>query len=802
MRALSHIEKPGTDWTGGSATKTFKIPETTPSPIVIRVKVYQDSTCLIDARFNKSVITVGRSTKSDIVLPDRHISRRHFHFYVEHRQLFVFVAPGKRSVLHEGKAVKAAVLDSGDMLKLSPYRLQVNISRAEASPQLRNELQYQIVFDGQVKGDHSVSRVAKKMKAALKLDGPQTAALFSGKTVVIKQDLDLKDALDFKKNLERMGAIVDVQAAIGSAASKVRQLNGKPVQAHQKQNKNITPGDISDAPDPEVREGEPGNGESVSQLVDNARTIIAPATPPIPAAVEPDDEEDDDEDDCEADFSLREKLSTRGEFRHHPQNRNLNADRVIELFRFREDRVIDARYLGRHENYYLESNRKRFRLIHTNGSNRSYWYFDDRFSGTVKSGDSDAIPISELQVDENLFRKRRRLYRLPLSDIDEIRLNDGSDDYLVRTVLPGLSPVVAEDRPPKKLNWKHGAISVMAHLLFLLVIAFLPLSPNKTMPEPETRFVKVDPNLMDQIQQKEKPVVKPPPPKPKETPPAVKPVQKKKPVKKKAVAKKKPPVRKKSKRVAKKSVKTSKKRASSKTGRKTGRSVASKHPKAGGGHGKGNTTNRNVKQVGLLAMLGDNTGGAVKTNVADVTNLDAVKSTNSGQAKFKVGGIKGKLGTSEISVTGGEVVSTKGNSQVLRSYGASGSGGVAAMEKGSVGQKQVKGMVRARLNKSVRIRGGMSREAVKRVIQQHLDEITYCYETALISNPSIKGKITMEWKIRMSGAVGEVRIKSSTIRSPEIYDCIKSAIRSWRFPKPVGNEVVVSYPFIFDVVGF
>ena len=118
MRALSHIEKPGTDWTGGSATKTFKIPKTTPSPLVIRVKVYQDSTCLIDARFNKSVITVGRSTKSDIVLPDRHISRRHFHFYVEHRQLFFFVAPGKRSVLHEGKAVKAAVLDSGDMLQL------------------------------------------------------------------------------------------------------------------------------------------------------------------------------------------------------------------------------------------------------------------------------------------------------------------------------------------------------------------------------------------------------------------------------------------------------------------------------------------------------------------------------------------------------------------------------------------------------------------------------------------------------------------------------------------------------------
>ncbi|MBT8331512.1 MAG: AgmX/PglI C-terminal domain-containing protein, partial [Deltaproteobacteria bacterium] len=275
-----------------------------------------------------------------------------------------------------------------------------------------------------------------------------------------------------------------------------------------------------------------------------------------------------------------------------------------------------------------------------------------------------------------------------------------------------------------------------------------------------------------------------------------KPVQKKAPVKKKPVVKKKPA------RVSKKPLKTVSPRAASKSGNKARKTVVSRDPKAGGGYGKGNTANRNVKQVGILSMLGDSKGSKVQPAIAEVTNLDAVRSSNSGQAKFKVGGIKGKLGTSEISVTGGDVVATKGNSQVLRSYGAGGSGRVAALQKGSVGQKQVKGMVQARLNKSVRIRGGMSREAVKRVIEQHLDEITYCYETALISNPSLKGKITMEWKIRMSGGVGEVRIKSSTIKSPEIYGCIKSAIKTWQFPKPVGNEVVVSYPFIFDIVGF
>ena len=96
----------------------------------------------------------------------------------------------------------------------------------------------------------------------------------------------------------------------------------------------------------------------------------------------------------------------------------------------------------------------------------------------------------------------------------------------------------------------------------------------------------------------------------------------------------------------------------------------------------------------------------------------------------------------------------------------------------------------------------MSREAVKKVIDKHLDEITYCYESALIANPSIMGKMVFEWKILLSGRVGEVKIKSSSINSSEIHSCIKRAIKSWRFPNPQGAEVIVSYPFIFDVVGF
>jgi hypothetical protein len=111
-------------------------------------------------------------------------------------------------------------------------------------------------------------------------------------------------------------------------------------------------------------------------------------------------------------------------------------------------------------------------------------------------------------------------------------------------------------------------------------------------------------------------------------------------------------------------------------------------------------------------------------------------------------------------------------------------------------------MVSVELNKSVRVQGGMSREAVKRVIDQHLDEISYCYENALIGAPSLMGNIVFEWKILMSGKVGAVRIKSSSIRSGQIHHCIQAAIKTWQFEKPQHSEVIVSYPFVFDIVGF
>jgi outer membrane biosynthesis protein TonB len=342
---------------------------------------------------------------------------------------------------------------------------------------------------------------------------------------------------------------------------------------------------------------------------------------------------------------------------------------------------------------------------------------------------------------------------------------------------------------PSEFTWKHWAVSAGIHLVLVLCLSiywyFQVIAPKPSMPH----FVKIDPTILQQLQPKPK---KPPEPQKVEPPPKPEPQRVAKKVEPpKKTAKKQPP-----KPIAKPTKSKRKVKKVAKARR------PSRHPKAGGGFGKGNIKNRNINQTGLLSVLEKTPLAGPSTAIASVTNLDAVPVPDAGDKNFSVGGVKGSLGNGKISVASGEMLQTKGSDQVFRSAGAKGPGTVAALQRGSTGKKQVQGMVTAKMSRTVKIQGGMSREMVKRIIDQHLEEITHCYETALMANPSIMGRIVFEWKIRMDGSVGQVRIVASSVNSHDVHNCIKAAIKSWQFPKPVGTEVVVSYPFVFDLVAF
>ena len=89
-----------------------------------------------------------------------------------------------------------------------------------------------------------------------------------------------------------------------------------------------------------------------------------------------------------------------------------------------------------------------------------------------------------------------------------------------------------------------------------------------------------------------------------------------------------------------------------------------------------------------------------------------------------------------------------------------------------------------------------------RVINSHLNEVSACYERALLREPGLAGKILLEWNISTSGVVTTAKTKSSTMKSSAVEACILTALKGWKFPPARGAGVVISYPFLFNSVGY
>ncbi|MEJ2642090.1 MAG: AgmX/PglI C-terminal domain-containing protein [Desulfosarcinaceae bacterium] len=685
---------------------------------------------------------------------------------------------------------------------------------------------YDIVFYGQMRPAAKPEQVKAGLQHLFRAGPRQIESLFQQPRVVIKKNISYQKAQQLKTVFEKTGAkchlepvddqrlrVEDFEAVTTQPSVTAPPSESPPT---PKPTSEDTPpaADIGKSLESEAVSGSsaliedkadiPKEAPSISKQAaeaeaksDPASDTVAPpdeeqAIPEISSHEQPSgknpfatvgiyDDDDEEDDDDEADFHLKDQLIKTG----GPVP--AGGDTQVEVIKLRNEQVIDIRYLRKRQRYTIDWDGRKFCLVESRRNAPALFYFNDRLGGRIESAGEGIISTNRLMRDLTPWRKRKNLFRRELPTDGCALIHDGDFEY--RLSVCELNAPADVKLPPKEKRhpYKHAATSLVFHLVF---IAFLGLFPsfNADDGDTESHFVQLDQSQLTELEKiiKPKPIkpTPPPPPPPKKVAPPPKPV-----------VKKQTPVTK---------VKPNRVKAKKKT---KGAKVASvsRHPKAGGGFGKGNVVNRDVNQTGLLSMIGDSVGFQPQAAVAAVTNLDAVTAPGGvNETNFKVGGIVGKLGPDKISVPTGGTVATKGSKQVLRSIGASGPGKVAALEKGEIGQRQVAGTVTASLTKSVLIQGGggMSRQAVKRVIDQHLDEVTYCYETALISNPSIMGKMIFEWRILMNGEVGEVRIKNSTVNSNEIHACIKAAIKTWQFPKPKGSTVVVSYPFIFDVVGF
>lgn len=765
--------------------------DTKAEELVTQFLVYQNSKYLQHTEFMQPEVSIGSHPEADLVLSHSAVADFHANVFFKAGQIYLKNNKPYNGLRVNGRSVIKTMLQLWDVIDIGPYSIVIQQNPAtqsgipadtasapsasieqppsdiDTTPQRKSDAslpaRYAVILENGYVNDIARDRVSDQLGTLLNTDPARVRPLLDRPQHILKNNLPLEKAMRLQKILQRAGAVyaikpmeevhINLQAVV---------TNTPPIAAAEPPQKAI-----SDSPKSEI----------------TAEVTTSPLDGVEPARA--DKEIGEEEEDHPASFTLKEKLAlTNVQPNKRPQNTAVMRPQ-LEVVRSIGDTVLDVQYIAKRGRYRVDHEDNLLRLAGLTAFNKGYVYFPETWQGYLLSNGRQT-DLKEFKTDDYLHRKRKGLYRLPIGPKEAIVVSPGFCEYQIRHSYQRVSPIVADPPKEKELTWQHWAISAATHLVFVLFACVLFWLQSGEPEKAKLHFVKINMSQLEPLKKKTLPTPsKKQPPKAKDTPkldmsiksPKVKKKPKKRPLAKVATATKK------SNRIPK-------------------RPAENRHLNAGGGHGKGNVQNRNIKQTGLLSLLGNSSVAGPSETIAAITNLDAVSVPGATDKQFTVGGVKGSLGTGKISVPTAERVQTKGSQQVLRSAGASGPGTVAALEKGQTGNRQVKGMVKAHMTRTVKVEGGMSRTMVKRIIDQHLEEIQYCYESALLGNPSIMGRIVYEWKIMMSGRVGEVRIVSSSVNSHQIHDCIKSAIKSWQFPKPVGSEVVVSYPFVFDLVAF
>ena len=87
-----------------------------------------------------------------------------------------------------------------------------------------------------------------------------------------------------------------------------------------------------------------------------------------------------------------------------------------------------------------------------------------------------------------------------------------------------------------------------------------------------------------------------------------------------------------------------------------------------------------------------------------------------------------------------------------------------------------------------------------RIIKENRDKFRSCFDSAVATNPGIKGTVTLGWRLDPKGTVKEARVvaEQSDIHIDSFETCMVSALRTLTFPPSTrGLDSTVRYPFDF-----
>jgi TonB family protein len=186
---------------------------------------------------------------------------------------------------------------------------------------------------------------------------------------------------------------------------------------------------------------------------------------------------------------------------------------------------------------------------------------------------------------------------------------------------------------------------------------------------------------------------------------------------------------------------------------------------------------------GVLAdVLAD---GAVTGNAQDIlaqaAGIGVAQSASGGALRTRSGG--GSSGTQGL---GG--LSRKGGAETTASRGE-GAGPV---------ERAVRGQATVGSGGDIGGSGDFDAAAVVAMIKTRIGAIRSCYERELKRNPTLAGKVTIQFTIEERGNVSGVKVSENSTGDDEVGQCVSRAIGAFRFnPGPEGGSVMFSYPFVF-----
>ena len=369
-------------------------------------------------------------------------------------------------------------------------------------------------------------------------------------------------------------------------------------------------------------------------------------------------------------------------------------------------------------------------------------------------------------------------------------------------------PFIQEDNSRFK---KAASAALSIWLLFLLLMWMMPAEPKEDKPPEEAPLVKIEPPKRDAITQQpqKKPDLSETPAAAAAPAPEKAPEPEKQPPAKKVEEPKPEPPKAEDKAPEKKAEPA--KPAANKAGALNAKELAkpAAHKATAKAVNKAPVVVESAAEIAAKArtkMLKDLLGGAAH-GLANDHKLESM----AGKASTKsAASALGDLGTADGAMAAPTEVKPgfAGSSVKVGSLGGKDAGGskdgsavgYATGEHASV-QGQGGSFVSMSSN-GASVEEGLTKEEVGAVIHSHLGEIRYCHEASMLANPTIQGKLVLQFTITAQGVVDSVSVASTTIPDAKLPECVVGKLKNWRFPRPKnGVKVSVAYPFLFKTLG-